>query len=401
VNLLLSPRKPVAISLPWSKQLIANLAERKAAGRYRQQRIRIGEQGVAVVIDGKPLLSFCSNDYLGLASHPDLKKAFIKAVDKEGVGSGAAHLLTGHSQYHQQLEQALAEFTRQQKVLLFSSGYQANLGVIDGLMIRGDVIIQDKLNHASLLDGGRLSAANQLRYQHADIAALSRRLQQVDQKNCLLVTDGVFSMDGDIAPLPELITLAKQHNAAVMIDDAHGLGVLGEHGRGSVEHWNIAAADRPIVIGTFGKAFGTAGAFVAADDEVIETLIQQSRSYIYTTAQPAAIAAATLASLELVQQQNWRREKLQTLISQFRTGAKALGLQLMDSPTPIQPVLIGDDKQAISIGKSLEQKGILVGVIRPPTVPEGSARLRITLSASHTEQHIIQLLDALESICAH
>lgn len=402
MNRYLLLRKHVVISLPWSKQLAENLAARKATGRYRQQRTRFGEQGVDVVIDGQKLLSFCSNDYLGLASHPDLKKAFIDAVDKEGVGSGAAHLLTGHSQYHYELEQALAAFTGQQKVLLFSSGYQANLGVIDGLMSRGDAIIQDKLNHASLLDGGRLSTAEQLRYQHADISALSRRLQQSEQAtHRLIVSDGVFSMDGDLAPLPDLISLAKQNKVAVMIDDAHGFGVLGEHGRGSVEHWNIPAEDMPIVVGTFGKAFGTAGAFVAADEVVIDTLIQQSRTYVYTTAQPAAIAAATLVSLKLVEQENWRRDKLQTLIKQFQIGAKALGLDIMESSTPIQPIVIGDDKKAISIGKSLEEKGILVGVIRPPTVPEGSARLRITLSANHTEQHITQLLNALESINAH
>jgi 8-amino-7-oxononanoate synthase len=389
-------------SLPWSKQLIADLDQRKAVGRYRQQRTRFGEQGIDVVIDGKKLLSFCSNDYLGLAHHPELKKAFIDAVDKGGVGSGAAHLLTGHSHYHQALEQALAEFTGQQRVLLFSSGYQANLGVIDGLMNRSDVLIQDKLNHASLLDGGRLSAADQLRYKHADISALSTRLQQSEQaNNRLIVSDGVFSMDGAIAPLPEIISLAKQHHIAVMIDDAHGFGVLGKHGKGCVEHWKIADEDAPIIMGTFGKAFGTAGAFVAADEEVIETLIQQARTYIYTTAQPAAIAAATLASLKLVEQEGWRREKLQTLISQFRTGAKTLGLQLMASATPIQPILIGNDQQAISIGKSLEEKGLLVGVIRPPTVAEGSARLRITFSANHREQDVSRLLDALESASAH
>jgi len=389
-------------SLPWSNELAINLAERTRMGRYRQQRTRFGVQGVDIVVDGTKLLSFCSNDYLGLASHPALKKAFIEAAEKDGVGAGAAHLLTGHSHYHQQLEEELAHFMGQEKVLLFSSGYQANMGIIDGLMNRGDVIIQDKLNHASLLDGGRLSTADQLRYQHGDMAALSRRLTQAEQvKHRLLVSDAVFSMDGDIAPLPELISLAKQHNTAVMIDDAHGLGVLGEHGRGCVEYWQVVQHDMPIVMGTFGKAFGTAGAFVAADEVVIDTLIQQARTYVYTTAQPAAIAAATLASLKLVQEENWRREKLQTLISQFRAGAKSLGLNLMDSFTAIQPVLIGDDKQAIQIGKALEEKGLLVGVIRPPTVPEGSARLRITLSAKHTGQQVQHLLEALEQVHAH
>jgi 8-amino-7-oxononanoate synthase len=389
-------------SLPWSKQLATSLAERKAVGRYRKQRIRIGEQGVEVVVDGRKFVSFCSNDYLGLAGHPDLKKALIDAVDKDGVGSGAAHLLTGHSRYHEELEQALADFTGQQRVLLFSSGYQANMGVIDGLMARGDVVIQDKLNHASLLDGSRLSEADLLRYPHANMTLLHKRLHNASRaKHKLIVSDGVFSMDGDMAALPEIMAQAKQHHAAVLLDDAHGLGVLGEHGRGSVEHWNIAQDELPIVMGTFGKAFGTAGAFVTADEEVIETLIQQARTYVYTTAQPAAIAAATLASLKLVQNESWRREKLQTLITQFRIGTKALGLDIMDSQTPIQPILIGDDQQAITIGKALEEKGLLVGVIRPPTVPEGSTRLRITLSANHTEQQVTLLLDALEVVYAH
>ncbi len=389
-------------SLPWSKQLTENLATRKQNGRYRQQRTRLGSQGVNVVVDGNKYLSFCSNDYLGLTNHPALKKAFIEAVEQQGVGAGAAHLLTGHSRYHQKLEEELADFMGQQRSLLFSSGYQANLGVIDGLMTRGDVIIQDKLNHASLLDGGRLSAAQQLRYQHADMAALAIRLEQSDHANQrMIISDGVFSMDGDIAPLPELISLAKQHNTAVFIDDAHSLGVLGEQGRGCVEYFDIKQDELPIVMGTFGKAFGTAGAFVAADEEVIETLIQQARTYIYTTAQPAAIASATLASLKLVKNETWRRQKLQALTAQFRTGAKQLGLEIMLSSTAIQPMLIGDDKRAIEIGKNLEQKGILVGVIRPPTVPAGSARLRITFSANHTEQNVIQLLDALAFSHAH
>ena len=388
-------------SLPWSQQLADDIASRQVAGRYRQQRTRDGAQGIEVIVDGQKRLSFCSNDYLGLAAHPDLKKAFVDVVEQEGVGSGAAHLLTGHSRYHQALEEALADFTGHQKALLFSSGYQANLGLIDGLMARGDVVIQDKLNHASLLDGARLSAAEQLRYRHADMSALSTRLQQSDTvQRRLVVSDGVFSMDGDIAPLPEIIALAKRHNTGVIIDDAHGLGVLGKQGRGSIENFNIDQNELPIVMGTFGKAFGTAGAFVAADEVVIDTLIQQARTYVYTTAQPAAIAAATLASLKLVQNDGWRREKLQALIAQFRAGAQALvGLDLMASQTAIQPLLIGDDKKTIKIGKALEQKGILVGVIRPPTVPEGSARLRITLSANHSEQHVTQLLDALETVC--
>ena len=296
-------------SLPWSKALAATLAERQLSGRYRRLRTRSGEQGVSVIIDGKEMLSFCSNDYLGLAAHPTITKAFINAAETEGVGSGAAHLLSGHSYYHQQLEEALADFMGQQSVLLFSSGYQANLGVIDGLMSRGDVVIQDKLNHASLLDGGRLSTAKSWRYHHADMGSLQRRLRQTEDSDCrLVVTDGVFSMDGDLAPLQPLIQLTQKHQAALMVDDAHAIGVLGKHGRGSVEHWQVKAEHMPIVMGTLGKAFGTAGAFVAADKDVIETLIQQSRTFVYTTAQPAAVAAASLASLVLVRTENWRRD---------------------------------------------------------------------------------------------
>ena len=386
-------------SLPWSKALAATLAERQLSGRYRRLRTRSGEQGVSVIIDGKEMLSFCSNDYLGLAAHPTITKAFINAAETEGVGSGAAHLLSGHSYYHQQLEEALADFMGQQSVLLFSSGYQANLGVIDGLMSRGDVVIQDKLNHASLLDGGRLSAAKSWRYHHADMGSLQRRLRQTEDSDCrLVVTDGVFSMDGDLAPLEPLIQLTQKHQAALMVDDAHAIGVLGKHGRGSVEHWQVKAEHMPIVMGTLGKAFGTAGAFVAADKDVIETLIQQSRTFVYTTAQPAAVAAASLASLVLVRTENWRREKLQTLIEQFRKGAAELGLATMNSLTPIQPIMIGDDEEAIVIGQELESRGFLLGVIRTPTVPLGSARLRVTLSTNHTEQNIKQLLEALEDV---
>lgn len=385
--------------LPWSELLANALADKHAAGRYRRVRTRLGEQGVNVVIDGKPLRSFCSNDYLGLAAHPELKKAFIEAATAEGVGSGAAHLLSGHSQYHQQLEEALAAFTGQQRVLLFSSGYQANLGVIDGLLARGDTVIQDKLNHASLLDGGRLSVATQTRYLHSDMSALAYRLQQEKGNgHRLVVSDGVFSMDGDLAPLPDLLALAKTHKAAVLIDDAHGFGVLGDHGKGCLEHWAIPLENQPIVMGTFGKAFGTAGAFVAADEVVIDTLIQQSRTFVYTTAQPAAIAAATLASLTLMETESWRREHLQALIQQFRRGAEALGLTLMSSMTAIQPIVLGEVEEAVRVGQALEEKGFLVGVIRPPTVPEGSARLRITLSAAHTEQDVQQLLEALEAV---
>ena len=389
-------------NLPWHKNLSDDLARRQAIGQYRQQRVCTHQKGVHVVIDGRQLLSFCSNDYLGLAQHPTLKKALIDATNQVGVGSGAAHLLTGHSQYHHELAVAIAAFTNQESALLFSSGYQANIAVISGLMARGDVVFQDKFNHASILDGARLSFARQLRYRHADMSHLKARVQQANRSaRRLIVSDGVFSMDGDLAPLPELIALAGQYDSGLVIDDAHAFGVLGDGGRGSMAYWGILPPDAPIIIGTFGKAFGTAGAFVAARQDVIDTLVQQARPYIYTTAQPPAIAAATLASLTLVQQESWRRDKLHALIAKFKQGAQDIGLNLMPSITPIQPVLVGDDKKALQIGSLLEQSGVLVGVIRAPTVPKKSARLRITLSANHSEQHIATLLAALKKAYAH
>ena len=388
--------------LPWQDSLQQALAQRRADGLYRQTRLRDGAQGVNVNVDGRDLISFCSNDYLGLANHKTLTQAFKNAVDVEGVGSGAAHLLTGHSRFHQELEEALAEFTGQQKVMLFATGYMANLAVVDGLLDRGDVVIQDKLNHASLLDGGRLSNATLIRYPHNDMVMLHKRLHgTVNTERKLIISDGVFSMDGDLAPLPEIMTLAKQHRAGVVIDDAHGLGVIGEQGKGTLQYFADKLNDKPILVGTFGKAFGTAGAFIAADALIIETLTQQARSFIYTTAPPPSIAAATLKSLEIIKNEPERRLLLQARIQQFREGASQLGLQLMDSFTAIQPVLIGDDKHALAVGQQLEQRGFLVGVIRPPTVPKNTARLRITLSANHSERQVTQLLTALEQCHVH
>lgn len=386
-------------TVPWVDELAHRLTDANAKGRRRQTHVRSGAQGVRIVLDSRSYLSFCSNDYLGLASHPDITQAFIDAAKVSGVGSGAAHLLTGHSDHHHALEQSLAEFVGSEKVLLFSSGYAANMGVIDALMQRGDAIIEDKLNHASLLDGARMSDADLLRYPHGDMARLHHRLHNAAAKRKMIVTDSLFSMDGDMANLPDIMALAIEHRAAVLVDDAHGIGVLGAQGAGSVSHWDLPASHRPIVMGTFGKAFGTAGAFIAADAVVIDTLIQQARTFIYTTAQPAAVAAATCASLKLVQTEDWRRDKLHSLIEQFRTGAAVAGLNLMPSDTPIQPILIGDEKSALAIGETLQASGILVGVIRPPTVPEGSARLRVTLSAAHEPADIDQLLVALAVAC--
>jgi 8-amino-7-oxononanoate synthase len=382
-------------------RLATALEARQQQHLYRSRRVIEGAQDVELISDGKPQRSFCSNDYLGLANHPGLIKAMQAGAERYGVGSGASHLVSGHSYAHHALEEALAEFTQRPRALLFSSGYMANLGAVSALATKRDTIHEDRLNHASLIDAARLSGATLRRYPHNDVDALEKRLDKNSSGYPLMITDGVFSMDGDIAPLPQLATLASKHNATLMVDDAHGIGVIGKNGRGTIEHHNLSENDIPILVGTLGKAFGTAGAFVAGSETLIETLIQQARTYIYTTALPPAIAHATLTSLKLIETEAWRREKLQTLIKQFRTGASQLGLNLMPSTTPIQPLIIGDSAEALRISEALQQQGILISAIRPPTVPDGTARLRITFSANHTEKHIDQLLAALDKVMKH
>lgn len=349
-------------------------------------------------IDGREVISFCSNDYLGLANHPQVIAALRRAAEDTGVGAGAAHLINGHSRYHHQLEEALAEFTGYPRCLLFSTGYMANLGVIQALVGTGDAVFADRLDHASLLDGALLSRARLQRYPHNDIAVLTQRLASSRAGDRLIVTDGVFSMDGDLAPLPELVRVARQQDAWLMVDDAHGFGVLGEQGGGSMAHFGLATTDVPILVGTLGKAFGTAGAFVCGDEDLIEYLIQYARSYIYTTAMPAAIAAATLVSLQLVRAESWRRERLETLIARFRQGAAQLGLQLLDSGTPIQGIVLRGNQAVVEASEKLFAQGFLVTAIRPPTVPADAARLRVTLSASHSDEQLDRLLEALASI---
>jgi len=296
------------------------------------------------------------------------------------------------------LEEELAEFMGTERALLFSTGYMANLGVVSALCDRHSEIFEDKLNHASLLDAALLSRAKRVRYPHLDSKKLQQRLIVSESANKFIISDGVFSMDGDLAPLNELANLAENNNATLMIDDAHGVGVLGEKGKGIIEHFGIKNNQVPILVGTLGKAFGTAGAFVAGSEELIETLIQKSRSYIFTTAMPAAVAAATRKSLQVVAEEYWRREKLQSLIRQFRTGASELGFELINSITPIQPLLIGSSEKALALSEKLLEKNILISAIRPPTVPEGTARLRVTFSATHTEEHVEKLLDVLSDV---
>jgi len=374
--------------------LAARLAERRAADLYRQRPLLGSPQGPQVVVDGQQLLAFCSNDYLGLANHPEVIAAWQAGAEQWGVGGGASHLVVGHSTPHHQVEEALAELTGRPRALLFSTGYMANLGAITALVGQGDTVLQDRLNHASLLDGGLLSGARFNRYLHNDAASLASRLDKA-VGNTLVVTDGVFSMDGDLANLPALAEVARARGAWLMVDDAHGLGTLGAQGGGIVEHFGLGVDDVPVLVGTLGKACGTAGAFVAGSEELIEALVQFARPYIYTTSQPPALACATLKSLQLLRRETWRREHLAGLIRQFREGAQQIGLALMDSPTPIQPIMIGDSAQALRLSRMLRERGLLVTAIRPPTVPAGSARLRVTLSAAHSEAQVQLLLNAL------
>jgi 8-amino-7-oxononanoate synthase len=368
--------------------------------RHERRRRRLVEvipdpaRPACVRVDGRELLNFCSNDYLGLRTHPSLIEAAAACMRRDGFGAGAAHLLSGHSREHHELEAELAAFTGRERALLFSSGYMANLGVISALTARHDGVLADRLNHASLLDGARLSGARLRRYAHLDALSAHGILER-HPDTALIVTDGVFSMDGDIAPLPELAALAQQYGAWLMVDDAHGLGVLGALGRGTLEHRALDASAVPILVGTLGKALGSFGAFVAGDAVLIDTLIQRARSYVYTTALPPAVAAATRAALRLVQLEPWRRERLRSLVQRFRAGAASHGLPLMASSTPIQPLLIGESARALMLSEALEKCGFWVGAIRPPTVPRGSARLRVTLSAAHSEADVDALLQAL------
>ncbi|MCQ2028265.1 8-amino-7-oxononanoate synthase [Stutzerimonas zhaodongensis] len=374
--------------------LASGLAERRAAHLYRQRPLLEAPQQPEVTVDGERLLAFCSNDYLGLASHPEVIRAMQQGAERWGVGGGASHLVMGHSTPHHQLEEALAEFTGRPRALLFSTGYMANLAAVTALVGQGDTVLEDRLNHASLLDAGLLSGARFSRYLHNDANSLASRLEKATG-NTLVVTDGVFSMDGDLADLPTLCATVRSRNAWVMVDDAHGFGPLGKTGGGIVEHFGLGMDDVQVLVGTLGKAFGTAGAFIAGSDDLIETLIQFARPYIYTTSQPPAVACATLKSLELLRTENWRRDHLNRLIERFRQGAARIGLTLMDSPTPIQPILVGSSERALQLSADLRACGILVGAIRPPTVPAGSARLRVTFSASHSEAQVERLLDIL------
>jgi 8-amino-7-oxononanoate synthase len=369
------------------------IAELAAADLLRRRRTLESPQGAHVRTGGESRLSFCSNDYLGLANHPRLVAATTDAVAQHGVGSGASHLVSGHHALHQALEDRLARFMGR-PCLLFSSGYMANIGILPALLGREDAIFADRLNHASLIDGVRLSRAESLRFRHNDVAQLDQLLGQTTARRKLIVVDGVFSMDGDLAPLPDLLALAERHDAWLYVDDAHGFGVLGERGRGVLEHFGLASP-RIIHMCTLGKAAGVSGAAVFAEPGVIDWLLQSARSYIFATAAPPALAAALLASIDIIEGEPWRRRHLQALIARLRHDCAGLRWRLLPSPTAIQPLVVGENAEALALAETLQRSGIWVPAIRPPTVPAGTARLRISLSAAHSEEDVIRLADAL------
>lgn len=380
-------------------RLLKAESERAAAALRRELRTVEQRDGVQIAQDGRVLLNFCSNDYLGLAQHLDVTAALQEAAAWHGVGAGASHLVCGHHREHVRLEEAIAEWQGYERALLFGSGYLANLGVLQALLDEGDVCVQDKLNHASLLDGAKLSGAELKRYPHNDIEGALRQLKSRADAPAMLAVDGVFSMDGDLAPLKALAILARAENATLYVDDAHGAGLMGPDGRGSVAHAGLDGREVPLQLITLGKALGGYGAVVVGRATLIEAILQTARPYLFTTALPPALAAASRVALQLARKESWRRFKLTALVARFRRGAQQLGLSLMDSSTAIQPILIGDNSAALNAAKALEERGFRVAAIRPPTVPEGRARLRVTLTAAHSETQVDALLEALGQVC--
>ncbi len=379
------------------ERLARQQVEREAALARRRLLAVDARNGVRVLREGRWLLDFASNDYLGLAQHPAVIAALCEAANAHGVGSTAAHLVTGHHRLHQQLEEALADWLGQPRALLFGSGYLANLGVMQTLLTADDVCVQDKLNHACLLDGVRLSGAQLRRYPHADVDAAKRQLQSAPERAALLATDGVFSMDGDIAPLRELALLAQAENAVLYIDDAHGVGVHGPHGCGSAALLGMRPDETPLQLVTLSKALGGYGSLVVGSEALVEAVLQGARSYLFTTALPPALAAASLVALQIARDDEERRLRLHRRIARFRHGAAQLGVPLSPSTTPIQPILLGDNARALAVSALLAEQGLLVPAIRPPTVPAGQARLRVTLSAAHDETQIDRLLEGLDA----
>ena len=375
------------------------LAELEAQHLRRRRRVVTGPQGPLLEVDGRQYLAFCSNDYLGLASHPAVCAALQAGVAQYGAGAGASALISGHSQVVEQLELRLAQFMRLPRALYFATGYMANLGIIPALVATGDEVFSDRLNHACLIDGARLSGARLRIYPHGDLAKLEQLLQASKSVRKLIVTDAVFSMDGDIAPLPQLLRLCETHDAWLLVDDAHGFGVLGPQGRGSVAHFGLDSP-RIIYMGTLGKACGVAGAFAAGDPVIIEWLLQRARTYVFTTAAPPALASALLAALTLLEQQEWRRQHLAQLILRLREGVAGLPWTLLPSQTAVQALVVGENEPALALMNALQERGLWVPAIRPPTVPKGTARLRISLSAAHSLEQLDQLIGALRQLAS-
>lgn len=406
---------------PSHLQAVFDELDRQHLRRQRRTIDSFVEAGsrVTAVVDGRPLVDFSSNDYLGLARHPAVAAAMSECAERSGSGSGASHLVTGHAAEHTRLEEELAGFTGRERALLFSTGYMANLAVMTTLADRGETVVLDRLSHASLIDGGLLSGARFKRFAHADAGAAE---SAVTENTSVLATDGVFSMDGDVGPLADLARVARSRDAWFVVDDAHGLGVIGATGRGAVEHFGLDVDAVPVLVGTLGKAFGSFGAFVAGSAGMIELLMQRARSYIYTTALPQPVAAASRKALEVAQRESWRRERVLALAARFRRGAEQEGVPLLEMPaaghaaasgyatvaaggaaqpvTPIQPVLMGSSEAALGAQRDLLAAGFCVVAIRPPTVPQGSARLRVTLSAAHTEAQVDELVETLSRVCA-
>jgi 8-amino-7-oxononanoate synthase len=384
-------------ALPEFEAVLADLDERGLRRRRRSVR-RLAHDTADIELDGRRCIDFCSNDYLGISAHPRVVAALVQAATEHGVGARASHLITGHQHAHDALEEALAAHTGRERALLFSTGYMANLGLATALVPKGGLVLGDALNHASLIDAGRISRAQLDWYDHADAAALGAKLADRAPGPALVLTDGVFSMDGDVAPLPALAAACRRHGARLAVDDAHGIGVLGGRGGGTVEHFGLGARDVPALVGTLGKAFGSFGAFVAGDADLVETLIQRARTYIYTTALPVPVAAATLAALEVSAAESWRRVRVLALAERFRSLAEAAGLPLAASRTPIQPVLVGAADAAVEASRRLLERGHYVAAIRPPTVPAGTSRLRVALSAAHRDADVEGLVAALADI---
>ncbi|HSD60377.1 MAG TPA: 8-amino-7-oxononanoate synthase [Burkholderiales bacterium] len=379
------------------EEILAQLAALERDGLRRSRLVLEGAQGPRVRVDGRELLAFCSNDYLGLANHPALIQAAQEGAERYGVGSGASHLITGHQAAHHRLEEELAVVAGLPRALLFSTGYMANLGVASALLGRGDALFADRLNHASLNDAAVLSRARLMRFPHGDLEALGRQLAASKAMRKLVATDAVFSMDGDIADLPRLLDLAERYDAWLLVDDAHGFGVLGEGGRGTLAHFGLRSS-RIVYMATLGKAAGVFGAFAAGEPELVEYLAQRARSYIYTTATPPLLAHALSRSLALIREEGWRREHLRELVARLRAGVAGLPWKLLPSETPIQPLMIGASRDAVELSRRLRERGILVPAIRPPTVPQGTARLRVSLSAAHAPEDVDRLVAALSEV---